>query len=125
MAERQGMSGDPTQSSPTPKSTRRFPRYPLDVRLTVHVFRAGTNLSLWGRSSEVGQDGIGGTLTGELELGEVVSLEFALPAAVHPLKLRGVVRYRNGLRHGFEFLAMNAAQREDLRRTCDMLGAGT
>ncbi len=116
------MSGDLPKSSPPPKSTRRFPRYPLDVRLTVNVFRDGTSLSLWGRSSEFGQDGIGGTLTGELELGEVVSLEFSLPAAIHPLKLRGVVRYRNGLRHGFEFLAVSAAQREDLRRTCEVLG---
>jgi PilZ domain len=108
-------------AAPDPRSRRRFPRFALDVRITAQVFRAGTNVSLWGRSNELGQDGIGGTLTGELDVGEVVSLEFALPARVKPLKLRAVVRYRHGLRHGFEFLTVNDAQREDIRRACEML----
>jgi len=115
------MSKSAAAPGPYSRTRRRFPRYTLDVRLTAQVFRAGASVSLWGRSNELGQDGIGGTLTGELDVGEVVSLEFALPARVEPLKLRAVVRYRHGLRHGFEFLAVNAAQREDLRRACEML----
>lgn len=115
--------GSPT-ASPYSRSRRRFPRHPLDVRLTAQAFRAGTKLALWGRTSELGLDGIGGTLTGELEIGEVVSLEFALPISIRPLKLRAVVRYRDGLRHGFEFLTINPSQRDDIRRTCDMLSLG-
>lgn len=80
-------------------------------------------VSLWGRSNELGEDGIGGTLTGELELGEVVSLELALPLSSYPMKMRAIVRYRTGLRHGFEFLAMNAEQRKALARVCEMLAA--
>ena len=117
------MSKSAAAPSPGPysRSKRRFPRYALDVRLTVQVFRAGASASLWGRSNELGQDGIGGTVTGELQVGEVVTLEFALPARVQPLKLRAVVRYRDGLRHGFEFLTVNTAQREDIQRACEML----
>ncbi|HUJ96298.1 MAG TPA: PilZ domain-containing protein [Terriglobales bacterium] len=111
-------------SSPYSKTRRRFPRFQLDVRLTAQVFRAGGVVSLWGRTSELGQDGIGGTLTGELDLGEVASLEFALPVAIHPLKLRAVVRYRDGLRHGFEFLTLSPIQRDDIVRTCEMLSVG-
>jgi hypothetical protein len=33
------------------------------------------------------------------------------------------VRYRDGLRHGFEFLALTPAQRDEIRRVCEMLAA--
>jgi hypothetical protein len=103
---------------------RRFPRYSADVRLTLQVFRSGESASMWGRSTELGEDGIGATMTGELEPGEVVSLELALPLAAHPLKLRALVRYRMGLRHGFEFLALSKEQRDTIQRVCEMLAAG-
>jgi len=115
------MSKNAAAPGPYSRTRRRFPRYALDVRLTAQVFRAGTSVSFWGRSNELGQDGIGGTLTGELDVGEVVSLEFALPVRVQPLRLRAVVRYRHGLRHGFEFLTVNTEQREDIQRACEML----
>jgi hypothetical protein len=102
---------------------RRFPRYSADVRVTVQVFRSGENASMWGRSTELGEDGIGATMTAELEPGEVVSLELSLPLAAHPLKLRALVRYRMGLRHGFEFLALSPGQHDTIHRVCEMLAA--
>ncbi|MBV9180716.1 MAG: PilZ domain-containing protein [Acidobacteria bacterium] len=110
------------KSDTSPK--RRFPRFPLDIRVSAKVFRAAEPISLWGRSIEFGQDGIGVTLTGELEVGEVATLELTLPASVTPLKLRALVRYRDGLRHGFEFLARDDIQRDAIRRTCELLSAG-
>jgi len=68
-------------------------------------------------------DGIGATLTGELEPGEVVSMELSLPLSPIPLKMRAIVRYRQGLRHGFEFLTLTAEQRTVVERVCDMLMA--
>ena len=88
------------------------------------MFRAAEAISLWGGSIEFGQDGIGVTLTGELEPGEVATLELTLPTGVTPLKLRALVRYRDGLRHGFEFLARDDIQREAIRRTCELLSVG-
>ncbi len=105
----------------TAQSARRYPRYPVDARLAVHVFRGGQTTSLWGRSNELGEDGVGGTLTGPVEPGEVVSMELTVPLAIQPIKLRALVRYRSGLRHGFEFLAVTGPQRDLLRRVCDML----
>jgi hypothetical protein len=105
-----------------PKKLRKYPRYPLDVRVSVRVFRPEAPLELWGRSIELGQDGIGITLTGQLEPGEVATLELTLPASGTPLRLRGLVRYRDGLRHGFEFLARNGAQHELILKTCQLLG---
>ncbi|HEV2698778.1 MAG TPA: PilZ domain-containing protein [Terriglobales bacterium] len=105
-------------------SGRRYPRFALDVRVSAKVFRPNAPVDLWGRSTEFGQDGIGVTLTGELEPGEVATLELTLPASSAPLKLRALVRYRDGLRHGFEFLARDAMQLELIRRACELLSAG-
>jgi PilZ domain-containing protein len=117
------MSGSVPDDQSTSKSSRRFPRYPLNIHLSVHVFRSGESVSFWGRSSELGEDGIGATMTGALESGEVVSMELSLPRAAGPIKFRALVRYRDGLRHGFEFLALSGAQRDEIRRVCEMLAA--
>jgi len=106
------------------QAPRRFRRYPVDIRISIQVFRPSGTVSLWGRSNELGEDGIGGTLTGEVEPGEVVSMELSLPTATYPMKFRALVRYRTGLRHGFEFLALNSQQRDALHRVCEMLASG-
>jgi hypothetical protein len=112
------MIGPPGSTS---RRLRRFPRYPLDVRVAAQAFREDGVLSTWGRSFELGGDGIGATLATELEAGEVASLEFTLPPDPHALKLRAIVRYRQGLRHGFEFLALTPEQREALQRALSRL----
>jgi hypothetical protein len=100
---------------------RRYPRFAIDARMQVRMFQAGEFRTCWGRSTELGQDGIGATLTGELESGEIVSLEIPLPLSPYPLKVRAIVRYRQGLRYGFEFLTLSETQRDTVRRVCEML----
>jgi hypothetical protein len=101
--------------------SRRFLRYPIDVRIVVHVHRATGVTSFWGRTSELGEDGLGATLTGEIERGEAVTIEFALPLAAYPLKFRALVRYRTGLRHGLEFLTLTEEQHQSVERVCRLL----
>jgi hypothetical protein len=101
--------------------TRRFPRFAIDIRLQVKMFQDGEFRTCWGRSTEMGQDGIGATLTGSLENGEIVTLEIPLPLTPYPIKVRAIVRYCQGLRYGFEFLTLNTAQRDTIRRVCDYL----
>lgn len=115
-------SGDNKKGSG--KHPRRFDRHAADFRISVQVFRKGQALSLWGRSTELGGDGVGATLTEEIEPGEVVTMEFALPVTAFPMKVRALVRYRSGLHHGFEFLAMSTQQRDMLQRVCEILGTG-
>ncbi len=103
------------------RSMRQFPRFQLDVRVLVHIFRNGTNTTVWGRSTTLSQEGIGATLTGEMEIGEVVGLEFGVPLTPHPVKLRGIVRYKNGFQYGFEFLAVDGNQRQAIQRALDIL----
>jgi hypothetical protein len=111
----------PKEGKPNP---RRYPRYSADIRVSVQVFRPSGTVSLWGRSSELGEDGVGCTLSGEVEPGEVVSMELLLPTAGYPIKLRALSRYRTGLRHGFEFLALTNQQKDALHRVCEMLSTG-
>jgi PilZ domain-containing protein len=110
-------------ASGKPGYTRRYPRFTIDVRMQVKMFQGGEFHSCWGRSTELGEDGIGGTLTGDLEPGEIVTLEVPLPLSPYPLKVRAIVRYRQGLHYGFEFLTLNDSQRDTVRRVCEMLSA--
>ena len=121
------MTKDRSKAEPEPplpaRNKRRYPRYLLDIRMSVSVFREAGLSHFWGRSTEFGEDGIGGTLTGDLGPGEVVSMEFQLPLSSYPLKLRAIVRYRQGLHYGFEFLTLNQEQRNSIQRVCEMLAA--
>ena len=119
-----GNSGSTSSAQPVsgkPTFTRRFPRFTIDVRLQVKMFQAGEFRTCWGRSTEMGQDGIGATLTGSLEPGEIVTLEIPLPLTPYPIKVRAIVRYRQGLRYGFEFLTLNDNQRDTIKRVCQYL----
>jgi len=100
---------------------RRFPRYRFDVRVQVAVFRDGLTTTCWGRTNELGFDGIGATLSGALQAGEVVSMQFPIPLPPHVMKVRAVVRYSDGLRCGFEFLVMTGEQKLMLRQVCVVL----
>ncbi len=100
---------------------RRFSRSRFDARIQVSVFREGLTTTYWGRTSELSVDGIGATLSGQLQVGEVVSLEFPIPVPPHIIKVRAVVRYNDGLRCGFEFLVVSNEQRLLLREVCVVL----
>jgi PilZ domain len=110
--ERTRMAAEPAAGQ---QKERRFPRFNVDMRVQAQVFRAGSLSTAWGRSWEMGEDGMSGTLTGEMEPGDVVSLEFTLPHSREPMKVRAVVRHRTGYRYGFEFLTVTDAQREQMR----------
>jgi hypothetical protein len=116
-----GLSDQSQATAAALRRQRRFSRYRFDVRIQASVFRDGLTASCWGRTNELGQDGIGATLSGEFQVGEVVSLEFPLPLPPHEIKLRAIVRYCAGLRCGFEFLIVNDEQRLLLRQICVML----
>jgi len=115
----------PGKNPASDRRSRRYPRFAIDLRLQVRMFQNGEFRSCWGRSTELGQDGIGATLTGELETGEIVSLDIPLPLSPYPIKVRAIVRYRQGLRYGFEFLTLSESQRDTIRRVCDMLANKT
>lgn len=113
---------EPSQGS-APGQRRRYPRFPLDVRVELSVFRKGSTIAIWGRTNEIGQDGLGATLTEELAVGEVVSMEFPIQVAPYRVKVRAIVRYAKGLRCGFEFLVLSEDLRDTLRRACELISS--
>lgn len=119
------MSESTRDTSPGPKrlETRHFARYRIDVRVLVKVQREqGTDL-LRGRSTDISQSGMGVTLSGDLNPGEVVDMEFSLPFTREALHLRAVVRRRNGLNYGMEFITLSAQQRAAIQRLSEPLTA--
>jgi hypothetical protein len=118
---RNGLSDHARATAKVQKLSRRFPRYRFDARVEASVFRDGVTITLWGRTNEIAQDGLGVTLSGAVQAGEVVSLEFPIPAPPHTMKVRGVIRYSDGLRCGVEFLVVTDEQRLTLRQVCVLL----
>jgi hypothetical protein len=78
--------------------TRRHQRLELETEVTVHL-ESG---EVPGRTLDISESGISAILPVELRMGGTVELRIKLPIAV--ATVRGVVRSRNILRHGFEFL---------------------
>lgn len=92
-------------------------RYRLDGRVTITVFRSTEKFECWGRISDVSEGGMGAVVSGELEPGEFVLLQFFL--ASHALELRARVCHRRGYYCGFEFLVVSDLQREHIKLACE------
>lgn len=117
------MSSPSAKKKPEPERwiKRRFPRYHSDVRVVATMVRNHEEVVVDGRCSLLSEGGMGGIIASELVLGDVVSLEFCLPVAEDPIQVRAVVRYRNGLYYGLEFVALSPEQRQAIRKFCKPL----
>jgi TonB family protein len=91
-------------------NTRRFPRFPLSVPTDVTVLRSGIPYLIPGRSVSMGERGLGLVLAGELHPGDSVGIEFRLPDAGGPFRLKAVVRYQALLHCGLEFVSLTSEQ---------------
>lgn len=91
-------------------NTRRVPRFPLAVPADVTVLRSGIPFSIPGRSVTLGERGVGLVLAGELHPGDSVGIEFRLPDAGGPFRLKAVVRYQALFHCGLEFVSLTSEQ---------------
>lgn len=101
------------QSSPNavpPVGRRVAARRRLAVPLNVTVLRSGVPDAVPGRSVDVCGGGIGAILAGEVFAGELVGVEFQIPA-LGPVHAKARVCYQDRLRCGLQFLAIPAEQR--------------
>jgi TonB family protein len=90
--------------------TRRVPRFPLAVPADVTVLRSGIPYSIPGRSVTLGERGVGLVIAGELRPGDSVGIEFRLPDAGGPFRLKAIVRYQALLHCGLEFVSLTSEQ---------------
>ena len=87
-----------------PPKPRRWQRTPIGVPITVTTLRSGVPEEIPGRMRDVCEKGMGLVLAGHLQPGEGAIVEFLLPFAAQTIRRRSVVRHRDGLRHGLEFV---------------------
>jgi hypothetical protein len=100
---------------PADRVARRHPRFKLDVEVKVHSKLAGFVV---GRGREISEAGMSIMLVPELTVGEVVELDFELPAG--PANILAVVKSRNAFRYGFQFVQHHAAE-SLIRQSCRIL----
>ncbi|MBS1849478.1 MAG: PilZ domain-containing protein [Acidobacteria bacterium] len=96
---------------------RRFPRFALDVAVTIHC-RTGELLP--GRALDISERGMAVTIPVQVPVGEVVALEFEMP--LERISVAAIVRNRKRFRYGLEFIQPNIAE-EEIKRNLSLLGA--
>ena len=91
---------------------RAHTRYLLDLRIVVRAKE-----TFIGRTKDIAEGGLGATIPGNIDVGEIIELELQLPEASEPLKIKAEVRYRHGFQYGFKYVEITHQQKEMIRRT--------
>jgi c-di-GMP-binding flagellar brake protein YcgR len=111
---------DQNQQSARPTHTRRYQRYELETELRAAVLGVD-HREMRGRSLNINEGGIAGVFVAGWEVGTSVNLQFSVPIATNPIRVKGIVRNCTGYRYGFEFADLTAEERETISRTCRTL----
>jgi len=94
---------------------RIFSRVPVHLPMTVEFGRSGNVIQ--GQCSDLSAGGVGAIIRDRLPAkckSGVVKID--VTPGKNPLRLRAQFRYQNGLRCGFEFSTLSAAERETIRQ---------
>ena len=83
-------------------NTRRWPRYPEELRVRILPCSRLPAIAVTGRGTGLSQGGMALHTGGDMELDDLVEIEFPTP---HPVKVIAAVRNRSGGYFGLEFLA--------------------
>lgn len=94
---------------------RRHPRYQLENDIRIYPRNSAV---VRGHTVDISESGISAMLRVEVPIGEVVRLEFSLPAG--DVDVHALVRQRNAFRYGFQFVEASSAQ-DVIGRTCRQL----
>ena len=110
-----------TMTDPVDRRGRRLPRHRLDVPIRVIVHSSSKTSVFPGRGNELSEAGMALTAGVELNPGEVAEIEFTPPYSGSPIRIRGVVRNREGYRYGMEFLAASGHEMKQVDHLRSML----
>lgn len=105
---------------------RRWPRYRINVPVRVVVQRPDKTVIVSGRGMELNEGGMALFAGVELRVGQRVEIEFTPPYSGQPLRVRGVIRNRNGYNYGSEFLLLDREdkiQSEQIRHVLQAMGS--
>jgi PilZ domain len=93
---------------------RISPRHAFETRIWIRLQRDGEKLSLQGWSRDLSESGVGAFVAEALILSESVTLEIPLPDCDKQVIPAKVVRAL-GTEYGFQFTALSAEQRRQIR----------
>ena len=99
---------------------RRWQRFLLDLPLRLVVHREKTTI-INGRGSDISEGGLLIFAGVELKEGEEIFVEFTPPYSSDPIRVRGVVRNREGYKYGVEFLWNSPEEEEQTTRFRNLL----
>ena len=105
---------------------RRWARYRINVPVRVVVQRPDKTVIVSGRGMELNEGGMALFAGVELKVGQRVEIEFTPPYDGQPLRVRGVIRNRNGYNYGSEFLLLDREdkiQAEQIRHVLQAMGS--
>lgn len=92
-------------------NTRRWQRYPGDLRVHILPCSRLPATAVTGRGTGLSQGGMALHAGVDMELDDLVEIEFPTP---HPVKVMATVRNRNGRYFGLEFVARLRGQADGL-----------
>jgi hypothetical protein len=98
------MSSQPVPSETPYIVTRRYRRYPISVPVRVIAEKGDKVVIIQGRGNELNEGGLAVFAGLELKVGDKVAVEFTPAYTGSPIRVRCIVRNRNGYNYGVEFL---------------------
>ena len=93
-------------------NTRRYRRYKLDVPVRVIVHSDEKTRIINGRGNELNEGGLAVSAGVELEVNDIIEVEFTPAYTGQPLRARAAVKDRAGYKYGLEFLTETPLDRE-------------
>ena len=118
VATLEAMRTTPTETTSDQTERRHWLRHKVDERVRVIVSEDGKDRHLYGRITDISENGIGAVIPDSLNLAAVVIVEFSLQKSGE-FVMQAVVRHRRGFRYGFDFVDLPAATLQELK---DALG---
>ncbi len=100
---------------------RQWPRYKLDVPVRVIVRPRERVMIVPGRGSELNGGGLAVFVGLELAIGTHVVVEFTPPYSGEPIRVRCIVRDRNGYTYGLVFLLENEEDGQNVNQIRSVL----
>ncbi|HWY70502.1 MAG TPA: PilZ domain-containing protein [Terriglobales bacterium] len=104
---------------------RRSQRFRVNFPIKLFAVVQQRRCILQGRSHDLSDAGMAIYIPAELQVGQMVQIEFILPDSNQRLGVTALVRDCSGFRCGVEFLSLTPTEQKALTDCCDKLSAAS